>query len=95
MDDGTGALTVEFGLIPTEKILGLTLAECMDRSREEMRTDWVKEEIVDNIVARPMEITGNVEQTDYGLVLRADAGAVLDLDPKAEAQKLLAEMQAE
>jgi replication factor A1 len=92
IDDGTGAISVILGREPTQELLGKELEWCVEQARERMGTEFVREELIEKLVARPLVVEGNVTSDDFGLTMIGRRARVLDIDVKLEAQKLLEEM---
>ena len=92
IDDGTGAISMILGREPTQKLLGKELEQCVEQARERMGTEFVREELIEKLVARPLVVEGNVMSDDFGLTMIGRRAKVLDIDVKLEAQKLLEEM---
>jgi len=55
--------------------------------------DAVRAEIMEKVIARPIEITGNVTADDYGLMLIATSARMIDVDVQAEARAMLEELE--
>jgi len=92
IDDGTGALSVFLGREPTAALLGRDVEQCVEEARERMGTDFVRDELIDLLVARPMRVSGNVISDDFGTSMIGRDARLLEIDVKLEAQKLLEEM---
>jgi replication factor A1 len=93
LDDGTGALIAVLGKELTEKITGRKLEDYMRLVAELANPDAVRAEIMEKVIARPMEITGNVTADDYGLMLIASSARMVDFDVQAEARAMLEELE--
>jgi len=92
LDDGTGALIAVLGRELTEKITGRKLEDYMRLVAELANPDAVRAEIMEKVIARPIEVTGNVTADDYGLMLIAQTAKLVEVDVQAEARALLEEL---
>ena len=93
IDDGTGALIAVLGKELTEKITGRKLEDYLRLVAELANPDAVRAEIMEKVIARPMEITGNVTADDYGLMLIASSARMVEVDVQAEARAMLEELE--
>jgi len=94
MDDGTGALIVVLGRELTERLTGRRLEDYMRLVAELANPDAVRSEIMEKVIARPIEVSGNVTADDYGLMLIATSARMLEVDVQAEARAMLEELGA-
>jgi len=94
LDDGTGALIAVLGKELTEKITGKRLEDYMRLVAELANPDAVRAEIMEKVIARPMEVSGNVTADDYGLMLIASSARMVEVDVQAEARAMLEELEA-
>jgi replication factor A1 len=94
LDDGTGALIAVLGRDLTEKITGRRLEDYMRLVAELANPDAVRAEIMEKVIARPMEISGNVTADDYGLMLIATSARLVEVDVQSEARAMLEELEA-
>ncbi|MBM4250054.1 MAG: hypothetical protein FJ149_11665 [Euryarchaeota archaeon] len=94
IDDGTGALLAVFGRELSEKLTGRKLEDYMRLVAELANPDAVRAEMMEKIIARPMEVTGNVTADDYGLMLIASSARMVEVDVQAEARAMLEELEA-
>jgi len=94
LDDGTGALIAVIGRELTEKITGKRLEDYMRLVAELANPDAVRAEIMEKVIARPMEVSGNVTADDYGLMLIATSARLVEVDVQAEARAMLEELEA-
>ncbi len=92
VDDGTGSLSVIIGRDITERLLGKTLEECKALAQEAFDSEVIRDLLVDRLVARPVEVSGNVVSDDFGLMMICKNVSDHVVDVKAEAERLLQEM---
>jgi len=92
LDDGTGALIVVIGRELTEKLTGKTMDGYIRLMTELANSDAVRAEIMEKVIARPIEVTGNVTADDYGLMLIAQSAKLVEVDIQAEARAMLGEL---
>lgn len=94
LDDGTGGLSFVADRTITERVLGKTLDQCVETTRETMDSDWVRVELKDALFGRPFELGGNVLSDDFGLMLIAKSLDPVQLDVKKEVERYLAAQEA-
>lgn len=92
LDDGTGAVTVVLGKELTEKILGLDLAACITRAKEQMRFSVIYDELIKKLLARPIRANGTVLYDEFGLMMIGTNVEIITLKVKTEALSLLDEL---
>lgn len=92
LDDGTAAATLILDRGLTEELLGQTMEEARAKAQEAMSTEVVADELVDLLVAGPLEVRGNATTDEYGLQILGDAVSVPEVDVQAEAARLLEEV---
>ncbi|MGQ9582328.1 MAG: hypothetical protein ACUVV6_02290 [Thermoplasmatota archaeon] len=92
LDDGTGAVIVVLGRELTEKVTGKTMEEYRRLVAELANPDAVRADIMEKVIARPMELSGNVTSDEYGLMLIATSARLLEVDVQAEAKAMLEEL---
>jgi replication factor A1 len=93
LDDGTGAMMAVLGKELTERLTGKKMEDYMRLVAELANPDAVRAEIMEKVIARPIEITGNVTADDYGLMLIATSARMIDVDVQAEARAMLEELE--
>lgn len=94
LDDGTGAVMCFLNRQATEALLGATLEACLERSKSELSTDVIEDEVKERLVARRVRLTGNATSDEFGLMLLASrAEMALPADVAAEAAALLGELE--
>lgn len=94
IDDGTGALLAVLGRELTEKLTGRKLEDYIRLVAELANPDAVRAEMMEKIIARPMEVAGNVTADDYGLMLIATSARMVEVDVQSEARSMLEELEA-
>ena len=93
VDDGTGALAVVMNRGITEELLEMGIDDCIEKAREVMDYDIVKGLVEEKLIAKPIEITGNVTVDEYGPMMIAQSARGMDLNIKDKAEKLLLELE--
>lgn len=93
LDDGTGALSVVMSREITESLLGMSIDECIEKAREVMDYDVIRNVIDEKITTRQIEVTGNVTVDEYGPMMIAREARQMDLDVREKAEKLLLELE--
>lgn len=90
IDDGTGAMIVILHREITEKITKHTLEWYQAQIGETGNPDEPRHDIMEKLIARPVEIRGRVNIDDYGLVMIATEARVIDIEKEmAEARARL------
>lgn len=69
IDDGTGTLIAVIGKEITEKILGKSIEDCIQKTMSIGSTDVIEKEIARKILGKPFEFIGNVTKDDFGLMM--------------------------
>lgn len=90
LDDGTGGLSFVADRTITENVLGKTLDQCIETTKETMDTEWVRQELKEALFGKPFELAGNVLVDDYGLQLIAKSLGPVEVDVQREVQNYLA-----
>jgi len=93
VDDGTGALSVVMNRGITEELLEMSIDECIEKAREVMDYDVVKDLLDERLIAKPIEIAGNVTVDEYGPMMIAQSAHGTDIKVKEKAEKLLLELE--
>jgi replication factor A1 len=93
LDDGTGAIMAVLGKELTERLTGKKMEDYMRLVAELANPDAVRAEIMEKVIARPIELTGNVTADDYGLMLIATSARMMEVDVQAEARAMLEELE--
>lgn len=95
LDDGTGAVGVVMGRELTERLLDTTLDDCVKKAKEAMSYEVIRDMIEEKLTLRALAVTGNVTADAYGLSMIAKEASFADHDTKAEAEKLLVELEGQ
>ncbi|UCE92343.1 MAG: hypothetical protein JSV90_04190 [Methanobacteriota archaeon] len=93
IDDGTGSVSTVFGREITEKLMGFTLDECMDKARQAMNFDAVKDSLDEALLFRIVDIGGNVTADAYGLSMIAKEAELVTPDSKEDIETLLVDLE--
>jgi len=93
VDDGIGALTAVLNKDITEELVGITLDQSLKEAREAMNPDVVRERIEERLLAKPIEVRGNVTSDDYGLMMIVTEAKLVVPEVRGWASKLLSEME--
>ncbi|MDR3283359.1 MAG: single-stranded DNA-binding protein [Candidatus Methanoplasma sp.] len=94
LDDGTGAISAIVNRPDTERLIGVTLAAAEGLAKAHGDIEVVAREIAPKIIMKKVTVTGNVLIDEYGpmmIVKKVEADVV---DVKAEAERLLKELEA-
>jgi replication factor A1 len=94
LDDGSGAVGVVMSRELSEKLLDITLDESMQKAKEKMNFDIVKDEMDELLTLKILTVSGPVTADQYGLSMIAKEAQLSVIDVKQEAEKLLVELEA-
>lgn len=94
LDDGSGAVGVVMNRELSEKLLDTTLDESMQKAKEKMNFDIVKDEMDELLTLKVLTVSGLITADQYGLSMIAKEAQLSQLDVKQEAEKLLVELEA-
>jgi len=89
VDDGYAAITAVMKKDVTEQLTGITLKAALEEARETMDAEAVANRFEEILLAKPIEIRGNVISDDYGLSMNVNEARFIELDVRAEAEVLL------
>ena len=93
LDDGTGAVSAVFGRELTESLIGMTLDDCVEKAKQSMNFDTVKDMMEDQLMFKVVDATGNFSSDSYGLsMIVRDAGPATP-QVREEAEKVLLELE--
>lgn len=95
LDDGSGAVGVIINRELTEKLMDITLDESMQRAKESMNFDIVKDSMDDALTLKLVTASGAVTSDEYGLSMIAKDVQMAKVDVKEEAERLLVELEAQ
>lgn len=93
VDDGTGAIGAILNKSDTEKITGVSLQAAMGLAAARGEGVVVRE-LMSKVLLRRIRISGNVMSDDYGPSMIVRSTSEVEVDTQAEAEKLLAEVEA-
>lgn len=93
VDDGAGAITAVLNKEITEALVGITLDQAIKEAREAMDPEVVKDKVEDRLLAKPIEVRGNVISDDYGLMMIVSDAKISVPEVRGEAADLLAELE--
>jgi replication factor A1 len=94
IDDGAGAITAVLNKDITEALVGITLEQAIKEARDSMDPEVVKEKIEERLLAKSLEVRGNVISDDYGLMMIVSEAKVLVPEIRGEAANLLSKLEA-
>ncbi|MCD6461523.1 MAG: hypothetical protein J7L61_02145 [Thermoplasmata archaeon] len=93
LDDGTGAVTTIINRELTERLTGKTMREYEEEARDAMTPEVVRDDIVEKLLARKLEVRGNATSDDFGVMLIAEDARPAAVDVESEARALLQEIE--
>jgi replication factor A1 len=93
LDDGNASLTAVMNRPVTESLLGMNLDECVRQAKEAMNTEVIRELVEDKLLARPLELRGNVLSDEYGLMMIVSDASSVRMDVQAKAAEILANVE--
>jgi replication factor A1 len=93
IDDGSAALTAIMKKDVTELLTGVTLKAGMEEAREAMNVEIVGQHIEERLLAKPIEVRGNVTSDEYGLMMIVVEAKLIVPDVKSEAEALLTKVE--
>ncbi|NLT38688.1 MAG: hypothetical protein GXX95_11130 [Methanomassiliicoccus sp.] len=93
VDDGSSAMTAVMKKDVTEGLTGVTLKEALDEARETMDPEFVGRRFEELLLAKPVELRGNVISDDYGLSMNVSEAKIVFQDVKTEAEVLLSKIE--
>lgn len=93
IDDGTGSVSAVFGRELTEKLMGFSLEDCMERARQAMSSDGIKDSMEDALLFRTIDASGNVTADTYGLSMITKEAELKVPEARQEIERLLIELE--
>ncbi len=93
IDDGSGSVSAVIGRELTEKLMDFTLEECMEKARQAMSFDSIKDSMDDALNFKIIDATGNVTADTYGLSMIAKEAELKVPDARKDIEKLLVELE--
>lgn len=93
VDDGFAAITAVMKREVTERLTGITLDEALEEARANMDPEVVGHRIEEKLLAKMIELRGNVISDDYGLSMNVNEATVVVPDVRTEAEALLSRIE--
>ncbi|MGB2826428.1 MAG: replication factor A, partial [Thermoplasmata archaeon] len=93
IDDGTGSVSAVFGRELTEKLMGFSLEDCMEKARQAMSSDGIKDSMEDSLLFRTIDASGNVTADTYGLSMITKEAELKVPEARQEIERLLIELE--
>jgi replication factor A1 len=93
LDDGNASLTAVMNRPVTELLIGMNLEECVRQAKEAMNTEVIREIVEEKLLARPLELRGNVLSDEYGLMMIVVDASSVRMDVQAKAAEILANVE--
>jgi replication factor A1 len=93
LDDGNASLTAVMNRPVTELLIGMNLEECVRQAKEAMNTEVIREIVEDKLLARPLELRGNVLSDEFGLMMIVIDASSVRMDVQAKAAEILANVE--
>jgi replication factor A1 len=94
IDDGAGAITAVLNRGITEALVGITMEQAINEARDSMDPEVVKERVEERLLAKLLEVRGNVISDDYGLMMIVSEAELLVPEIRGEAADLLSKQEA-
>ena len=95
IDDGSGSVSAVIGRELTEKLTGLTLDECMEKARQAMTFDSIKDTMGDLLTFKIVDVAGNVTADSYGLSMIVREAELKIPSVREEVERLLVELEGD
>ena len=93
LDDGSGAVGIVIGRELTERMLETTLDEAMQKAKQAMNFEVVRDMMDEKLALKVMSATGSVTVDAYGLSMIVKDAGLATVDAKQEAERLLVELE--
>jgi replication factor A1 len=93
VDDGYATMTAVMNRKMTESIVGTTLEESLRLAKEAMNPDVIRERIDEKLFGQPIEVTGNVTNDEYGLMMIVSDARISVPEVRGEASTLLTQLE--
>jgi replication factor A1 len=81
LDDGTGALTLNLGRAPTERLWGRSLDQALESLREVPDPDRLTELLFESLFGRRLKATGRASLDDFGVTVEPESVEEVRFDP--------------
>ena len=95
LDDGSGAVGVVMNRELTERLMNITLDESMQKAKESMNFDIVKDAMDDSLTLKLVTASGSITADPYGLSMIVKDAQMAKVDVKEEAERVLVELEAQ
>ncbi len=95
LDDGTGAVNVVMNRELSEKLTEITLDEAMQKAKDSMNFDVVKDMMDEKLTLKLLTVTGAVTADEFGLSMITKSFELPKVEVKEEAERLLVELEAQ
>lgn len=95
LDDGSGAVGVVMNRELTERLMNITLDESMQKAKESMNFDVVKDAMDDSLTLKLVTASGSITADPYGLSMIVKDAQMAKVDVKEEAERVLVELEAQ
>jgi len=95
LDDGSGAVGVVMNRELTERLMNITLDESMQKAKESMNFDVVKDAMDDSLTLKLVTVSGSITADPYGLSMIVKDAQMAKVDVKEEAERVLVELEAQ
>jgi replication factor A1 len=93
LDDGSGAVSVVIGRELTEKLIETTLDEAMQKAKQAMNFEVVRDMMDEKLALKVVSATGSVTADAYGLSMIVKDAELAKVEAKEEAEKLMVELE--
>jgi len=93
LDDGSGAVSIVIGRELTEKLIETTLDEAMQKAKQAMNFEIVRDMMDEKLALKVISATGPMTADAYGLSMIVKDAELVRVDAKLEAEKLLVELE--
>jgi len=95
LDDGSGAVSVVMNRGLSEKLMGITLDESMQKAKDAMNFDVVKDAMDEMLSLKLVTASGSITADQYGLSMIVKDAQLPKVDVKDEAERVLVELEAQ
>lgn len=95
LDDGSGAVGVVMNRELTERLMNITLDESMQKAKESMNFDVVRDAMDDSLTLKLVTASGSITSDQYGLSMIVKDAQMAKVDVKEEAERVLVELEAQ
>ncbi len=95
LDDGSGAVSVVMNRELTERLMGITLDESMQKAKDAMNFDIVKDAMDEQLTLKLVTASGSITADQFGLSMIVKEAQLAKVDVKDEAERVLVELEAQ